>query len=143
MMSLEIVIDWVLRAVMALATIFVYLLGRDQKRSEELILLKAEAVKQNLRNELALRDQRLEVMQQRLDAGGDKLSALASFAQGFGEREERLRREIDEMARTAKHEAINAMAPLIADLNLKKMDERLHSEQLDDIRRRLLVLEER
>lgn len=140
---MEIVIDWALRAVMAVVTIFVFLLGRDQKRSDELIHARAESVRENLQNELALRDLRLDEITRRLDSGSEKLSALASFAQGFSGREERLRRDIDAAARTAKHEAIDAMAPLIADLNLKKMDERLHSEKLDDIKRRLQALEAR
>jgi len=142
MTELPTVLDWVLRVVMALAALFVFLLGRDQKRNEELIQVKAKAVSDRLESELAMRDIRLDTMSRRLDAGGEKLSALASFAQGFGEREERLRREIDEAMRTAKHEAINAVTPLIAELSLRKMDERLHSEQLDDIRRRLRVLED-
>lgn len=128
---------------MAVVTIFVFLLGRDQKRSDELIHARAESVRENLQNELALRDLRLDEITRRLDSGSEKLSALASFAQGVSGREERLRRDIDAAARQAKHDAVNAIAPLIADLNLRKMDERLHSEQIDDLRRRLLILEGR
>ena len=136
------VVDWVLRAVMALVSVFVFLLGRDQKRNEELIEVRAQAVKDHLAGALAERDVRLDSMATRLESGGEKLSDLASFAQGFGAREERLRREMEEVARAALHEAIDALAPLIADLNLKKIDERLHTEQVEDIRRRLSILEE-
>ena len=142
-MEWQAALEWALKAVMVAASVFVFLLGRDQKRHEELIRLKADAVKEKLESALALRDRRLDDMQRRLDTGGEELSELASFAQGFGEREERLRREIGSEARQAKHDAVNAIAPLIADLNLRKMDERLHSEQIDDLRRRLRILEER
>jgi len=73
-------LDWVLRVVMALSALFVFLLGRDQKRNEELIQVKAKAVSDRLESEFAMRDLRLDTMSRRLDVDGEKLSALASVA---------------------------------------------------------------
>lgn len=67
-------IDWGLKAVMGLVSVFVFLLGRDVKRSEEMISAKATAVQQEFRLELQLRDQRLDAIEHRQNRAGQKAS---------------------------------------------------------------------
>lgn len=71
-------IDWVLKAVMGLVSIFVFLLGRDVKRSEDAIAGNMNRVHSELALELQLRDQRLDAIEQRLDRAGQKSSDEAS-----------------------------------------------------------------
>ena len=67
-------VDWVLKAVIGLASIFVFLLGRDVKRSEDAIIATTNRLRNELGLELQLRDQRLAA----LERGGQKSSDEAS-----------------------------------------------------------------
>lgn len=73
-MSDSLWVDWVLKAVIGLASIFVFLLGRDVKRSEDAIIATTNRLRNELGLELQLRDQRLAA----LERGGQKSSDEAS-----------------------------------------------------------------
>ena len=60
-------IEWALRAVIGLVTIMVTLLGRDLKRSEAVVHERAEAVMKETMLQFALRDQRLDSIDQRIE----------------------------------------------------------------------------
>ena len=73
-MSDSLWVDWVLKAVIGLASIFVFLLGRDVKRSEDAIIATTNRLRNELGLEFQLRDQRLAA----LERGGQKSSDEAS-----------------------------------------------------------------
>ena len=73
-MSDSLWVDWVLKAVIGLASIFVFLLGRDVKRSEDAIVATTNHLRNELGLEFQLRDQRLAA----LERGGQKSSDEAS-----------------------------------------------------------------
>ena len=71
-------IDWALKAVMGLVSIFVVLLGRDLKRSEDAMRSATNRLRSELGLELQLRDQRLDDLAQRADHAGQKSSDEAN-----------------------------------------------------------------
>lgn len=129
-MTLDQALDWGVRIVMGIASVFVFLLGRDRKQVEAA-----------LDGKLALRDERLKDLEWRFNAAGKETSDLASIVQALVGVEARLMLVIAQAERAAKHDAVQASAATIADVALRKMDEKLCTSQLDELRRRLTALE--
>ena len=71
-------VEWGLKAVMGLIAIMVTLLGRDLKRSEALVHERAESLMKETLLQFELRDQRLAVLEQRVDRASSKSSEEAS-----------------------------------------------------------------
>ena len=98
-MTLDQMIDWGIRAVMGLATVFVFLLGRDQQRLETILTLRFQALvsaedlkrmeaerrtKHDLRNEIhALMGAQEIAIATRFDRAGQRSSDAADLAQAL------------------------------------------------------------
>ena len=62
-MTGEVALDWILRGVMGIASVLVFVWGKSSKQTEQL-----------LEAQFALRDQKLDMIIQRLDQAGERSS---------------------------------------------------------------------
>lgn len=107
-MPSEQVIEWVLKAILGLISVFVFLLGRDLKRSDEQMKERAVAL-QELLEDKALAFDRL--IDERFDARDQQIAALGARLTDAGKR-----------ASDAADKVMEKINPLTLDVAVMKAD---------------------